>query len=107
MPPMTAEEREQFYDREIAPVLLELARKCQDSGLSMATMVEWAPGETGETIAMAADASIKMRMAVWAIQAHGNVDSLIMALMSYGRRNGHNSVCLKILEGTKEKQDAD
>jgi hypothetical protein len=96
---MTAEEREQFYDSEIAPALLELARKCQNNGLSIAAMVEWEPGETGKTAALAQGSGVGIRMAETAMQAHGNVDVLIFALMKYGREHGHNSICLKVLEG--------
>jgi hypothetical protein len=59
----TAEEREAFYDREIAPVLMELAGKCQENGLSIAAMVEWDPGETGRTAALTANAGFGIRMA--------------------------------------------
>lgn len=90
----TAEEREQFYDSEIAPVLLDLARKCKESGLSIAAMVEWDPGETGRTVALAGDSGFGIRMAEAAMQAHGNVDSLIFALMKFGSEKGHGSVCL-------------
>ena len=62
---MTPEEREQFYDREIAPTLLELARKCQDNGLSMVAMVEWEPGETGRTACLAAGAGVGIGWPNW------------------------------------------
>jgi hypothetical protein len=97
-PPMTPEEREQFYDPEIAPTLLELARKCQDNGLSTVAMVEWEPGETGRTACPAAGAGVGIRMAELAMQARGNVDSLILALMKYGKEHGHSSVGLRLLE---------
>jgi hypothetical protein len=92
------EEREQFYDREIAPVLLDLARRCQNNGLSIAAMVEWAPGETGRTPALAAGSGVGIRVAELAMQARGNVDSLLLALMKYGKKHGHNSVFLHLLE---------
>ena len=95
---MTPEEREDFYDREVAPVLLDLAKKCQDNGLSIAAMVEWDPGETGNTAAIAAKAGFGIRMAEAAMQARGNVDSLIFAIQKYTKEHGHNSICLKMLE---------
>jgi hypothetical protein len=95
---MSPEEREQFYDREIAPALLELGRKCQAKGLSMAAEVEWAPGEGGTTATLAASAGFGIRMAHLAMQARGNVDSLILALMKYGKEHGHSSVGLRLLE---------
>jgi hypothetical protein len=101
---MTTEEREQLYDCEIAPALLELASKCQDNGLSLAAMVEWEPGETGRTAALAAGSGFGIRMVEAAIRASGNVDSLIFALMKYGREHGHSSACLQLLERSGQTQ---
>jgi isoleucyl-tRNA synthetase len=84
---MTPEAREKFYDNEIAPVLMTLAGKCQDNGLSMVTKRP----ATWTTRCFTADASFGIRMADVAAQARGNVDSLIFALMKYGREHGHNS----------------
>ncbi len=94
---MTPEEREDFYDREIAPALMELAGKCQSNGLSMVAMAEWAPEGSGRTAALVENSSFAIRMAEVAIKSRGNVDSLIMALMKYAGEHGHSSVCLKQL----------
>jgi hypothetical protein len=94
---MTPEESEDFYDREVAPVLMDLAGKCQDKGLSIVAMVEWDPGETGRTAALAGNAGFGIRMAHTAMQSHGNVDSLIMAIMKYATEHGHSSACLHLL----------
>lgn len=94
---MTPEEREAFYDSEIAPGLMGLAKKCQDNGLSIAAVVEWDPGETGRTVALAANAGFGLRMTEVAIRSAGNVDALIMALMKYATEHGHSSMCLKQL----------
>jgi hypothetical protein len=96
----TAEEREAFYDREIAPILLELAKKCEDNGLSLVAMAEWEPGETGRTAALAAGSGVDIRMVEMAMRSHGNADSLIFALIKYGKEHGHSSICLQML-GTK------
>lgn len=97
---MTPKEREDFYDREVAPVLMEIAKKCQDNGLSIAAMVEWEPGETGRTAALSADAGFGIRMTEAAMQARGNVDSLIFAIQKYAKTHGRNSICLHLLERT-------
>jgi hypothetical protein len=95
---MTPEAREQFYDHEIAPALLDLARKCQENGLSIAVMVEWEPGETGRTVALSANSGFGIRMVEVAMRANGNVDNLILALMKYGKEHGHSSVRLTMLD---------
>jgi hypothetical protein len=94
---VTPDERETFYDEQIAPVLLDLAKKCQDNGLSIAAMVEWDPGETGRTAALAGNSGFGIRMVEMAMRCHGNVDSLIMGLMKYGTEHGHNSASLHLL----------
>jgi hypothetical protein len=95
---MTQEEREVFYDREIAPALLDLARKCESNGLSLVAMTEWWPGETGLTATVREGAGIKLRMTQWAAAVNGNVDALIMQLQKHGREHGHNSLFLSVLE---------
>lgn len=97
---MTPEEREAFYDAEVAPALLELARKCEAGGLSFVASVEWSPDETGETLTIRSDAGVKIRMAAMAVQAHGNADALIGALVRYGETHGHNSAYLHLLGKT-------
>lgn len=55
--------KEKFYDTEIAPELLRLAKLCQDKGLSFVAGVEWAPGDLGRTAALTAEAGEGMRKA--------------------------------------------
>src|SRR5690554_1481194 len=40
---------EQEYDEIIAPMLLEVARKVSELGMSLIARVEWEPGESGIT----------------------------------------------------------
>lgn len=98
---MTTEEKETFYDEEIAPALFDLATKCQQKGLSLLAAVEYVPGAYGETAAMEPDASISMRMIRWASQANGNLDALVFAAQRWtDEENGgvHGSAVLKLLE---------
>lgn len=90
-------ENETFYDNEIAPRLTELARACEDRGMSFIASVEYAPSETGSTILLSADSSFQSRLMDLATRCNGNVDSLIFALMKYAREHGHSSMCLKQL----------
>jgi hypothetical protein len=36
---MTPEEREAFYDKEIAPALMALAKRCEEAGMSIVAQV--------------------------------------------------------------------
>lgn len=99
---MTQEEREAFYDAEIAPILRDLSGKCRENGLSFLAVVEWAPGEQGRTLSLAPPSGHGIRWADAAARANGNADGLIMGLMQEGREHGHNSICLHQL-GIPEK----
>jgi hypothetical protein len=94
---MTPEEREAFYDAEVAPELLRLAGLCEDRGISLVALAEWEPGETGRTVTIAKDASFQPRLVDTAIRSHGNVDTLVLALMRYATEHGHSSACMHLL----------
>lgn len=94
---MNPEDREAFYDAEIAPALLALGKKCQDNGLSIVAEVEWLPGEGGTTATLQSGSGVGIRLVHLAAKARGNVDALILALMRHGKEHGHSSACLKLL----------
>lgn len=85
---------EEFYDSEIAPKLMEMARACEARGMSFVACVEYAPEETGETAVLAAGSGIKARMAYWGVKARGNVDSFMIAAQRHAREHGHSSLFL-------------
>lgn len=97
---------EEFYDKEIAPALAQLASQCKNRGMSLLAHVEFdgvgfPPLSIGTTASLEKDCSFAMRMAYMAGMS-ANVDALILALMKYGRKNGHSSICLAQL-GVPEK----
>jgi hypothetical protein len=94
---MTPTEREAFYDSEIAPRLLELARLCQDNEISLVCAANWGTDDQDRTVTLQPHAPMSIKMTEVAAQANGNADSLIMALMKHGREHGHNSMCLHLL----------
>ncbi len=85
---------EQIYDEQIAPKLLALAKECEEAGLSLVATCEWLPGESGETAFINKEASFAVRMVHTAIKAHGNVDTMMFALVKYARQHGHSSIFL-------------
>lgn len=94
---MSPQEREAFYDTEIAPVLRDLATRCQANGLSFLAVVEWEPGESGRTFYQTPPSGLGIRWADAAARANGNADNLIMGLMKHGQEHGHSSACLHLL----------
>ena len=97
-------EKERYYDEHIAPKLQALALDCQSRGLSLLALCEFEPGKSGQTRAYQDDASFSMKLADVAARAQGNVDSLLIALLSHARQHGHNSLLLQqLLEPSPEK----
>lgn len=94
---MTDAEREHFYDAEIAPVLLALARRCREQGLSFVACVGWGGMDTGATVSMEEIAAPTLRMVRYAALCRNNVDVLINALVQDGARLGHSSIFLERL----------
>lgn len=88
---------EELYDREFAPVLLELARKAEQAGMSFVATVEWAPGEGGSTVKLQEKRSISIEMAAVCARARNNADTIALHLMKLGHKHGHASVCLEVL----------
>lgn len=89
---------EEFYDAEIAPKLLALARVCHERGISFAASVEYGLGNTGETVLLADNPGIKMLIAAWGIRCHGNVDDLMIAIQKHAAKHGHSSMILNLLK---------
>jgi hypothetical protein len=74
---MTPEEKENFYDTEIAPKLLEIGRLCIKNKLSIVCAVEWDPENRsyGSTNCLQKDASLPMRTAVMTLKTGSNIQS--------------------------------
>ncbi len=89
---------ERFYDEEIAPALRDLAKRCEERGLSMIAAVEYNPGEHGRTVTLREGHSMVMKNAHAALLAGLNMDALIGHIVRMGREHGnHSSMYLKML----------
>lgn len=99
---------EEFYDKEIAPKLLKLVAKCKERKMAFLASVEYNPAEhgIGQTIFTPPDAvdqlSATQRLIHWSARAKGNVDALIMACITHGKKHGHNSIYLNQLGAKSE-----
>jgi hypothetical protein len=96
---------ETFYDKEIAPDLLRLAKLCETNGMSFLAQVEFARDEVADTCTIVKGAGVKTRMVYMAIRARGNVDALAMSLMRYAEIHGHSSAALRLM-GVPERPKA-
>lgn len=93
---------EEFYDKEIAPVLSELGAKCQARDMPFCAGVEIQPGLFGETCFLGPRASATMRVAHYNFRANGNIDALFGAIIRDAKKNGHSSFNLSVM-GVPEK----
>jgi hypothetical protein len=83
-------DKEQFYDEQIAPVLLDLANRCKDAGLSMISTVQYGPenDQRGTTALLQPDASLPMMMAHRCIMTAPNIDAYMIGLARYCNEKG-------------------
>lgn len=94
---------EEFYDTEVAPALLAIAKKCEDRKMSFVACVEYDPENAGigRTEVQQPDEggrlSAAQRLVHWAARAHGNIDKLFMACDRHGHEHGHSSMYLSQL----------
>lgn len=76
----TERTREQIYDEDIAPVLFELGEKLKQLNMSMVAVVEYSPGERGDTYVMGNDSGLEMHMLTLCAKSVPNVDRYILNL---------------------------
>lgn len=80
-------DKEDFYDNEIAPMLLEVSKRCEAMEVSFIAVAEYEHGKRGRTATISSDAGLEMRMLDLCARAGSNIDAYIIALIRYCRRN--------------------
>lgn len=91
-------EREAAYDKEIAPELLRIARRCEELGLSFVAQVAWGDQEGGSTVKLTDELWPASRIAAYAARANGNADHLIKWLLADAEKHGNGSMYLALLK---------
>ena len=66
---------EEIYDKEIAPLLKQLAERCQAAGLSFLAVCEYEKGNVGITAKVRKDADPILRMTTYAMSRKGTPTS--------------------------------
>ena len=81
---------EQFYDDEIAPLLVELAKECSERGMSFLASVQYGSNDDqrGDTVLLQPDASLPMAMVRHCMKTAPNIDSYMIGLARYCREKG-------------------
>lgn len=96
---------EEFYDAEIAPVLLRLGKQCEAHGMPFLACVDW--GEMARTEYLPTESKFPIRLATWAARAQGDVDSLMIAVLKYADKHGHSSLIVSQLQPTTPPRSGD
>lgn len=81
---------EHWYDTEIAPHLLAVAKACEAKGVSCVFVVEYSPGIRGRTYHLEKNIGIEMSMISLCVTAELNVDGHTFGLMRYCRATDYN-----------------
>ena len=77
---------------------MRLAKLCEARGLPFVSCVQYGPEDTLETCMLPPNPGIKSLMAYWGVKAHGNVDSLMIAVQRHAMKHGHSSAVLSLLK---------
>ena len=103
---MTPEERAAYYDAEIAPALFALGKACEERGITLLAMCQWAPGEGASTFCIpAGQRDCHVRSVTYAMKARGNADLLFSAVSRAAKEHGHSSAILYTLGVPTTPQD--
>lgn len=79
---------EEWYDKEIAPILLELANKCGDRGMAFVSVVEYEAGKRSQTTRLPDGSGLAMVMLNHCAKMGENVDGYVLGLKRYCDING-------------------
>lgn len=106
---MAKKKNEKIYDQELAPLLMQVGKRCQELGISFIACVEYDAKNQGigRTEFMMPDEKGKLsasqRLTHWAARAKGNIDALFIICDRHGKKHGHSSVYLQ-MAGNKNIQ---
>jgi hypothetical protein len=81
---MDAQQRKQFYLKEIAPALSDLMGKCNEAGISFLAAIEWDRDVRECTFNRTAETSDQFNIAITAIECnrtYAGVDSFLLEMM--------------------------
>ncbi|MDQ5882593.1 MAG: hypothetical protein QG616_2427 [Pseudomonadota bacterium] len=92
-------EGEAWYDAEIAPALADLAKRCNERGMSFMAVVEYQSGDRGGTYMLTEDAGLSMQMLQLCSRTAPNVDAYIMNLKRHCKAVGQDISGSFVLRG--------
>ena len=79
---------EAWYDTEIAPVLMELAEKCQAKRVPFIAVVEYAHNQRAGTYFVPPEAGLSQRLVYLCAKTAPNVDAFVIEAKRYCTKHG-------------------
>lgn len=79
---------EAIYDEQIAPLLMQAGKICEEHGLPMVAVVEYAKEQRGETRLLPDGAGLAMLMLSWLAASGNNIDSFLIKLIRFCNSEG-------------------
>ena len=72
-----------LYDKTIGPMLLEVAKKANELGMTLVARVEWKP-DVGEITWAGPITSASQHLTFYAAHSGGNIDLMLIRLLNSG-----------------------
>jgi len=79
---------ESIYDEQIAPLLLQAGKLCEQHGLAMAAVVEYEKEKRGETRVLPDGAGLAMVMLSMLAASGNNIDKFLMGVIRHCNQEG-------------------
>ncbi len=81
---------EKFYDKELAPKLLEIAKLCEGKGIPFLAIVEYDQNMIARTQVQTPDEGIEMVMVRHCAKTAPNIDGYVIGLARWAHKHGIN-----------------
>ena len=79
---------EAIYDEQIAPLLIQAGKLCEQHGLAMVAVVEYGKEQRGETRLLPDGAGLAMHMLSMLAASGNNIDSYLLKLIRFCNQEG-------------------
>ena len=79
---------EAIYDEQIAPLLMQAGKLCEQHGLAMVAVVEYDKEKRGETRCLPEGSGLAMRMLSMLAASGNNIDRFLTGVIRFCNREG-------------------
>ncbi len=79
---------EAIYDEQVAPLLMQAAKLCEENGLALVAVVEYDQGDRGETRVIPKNAGLAMHMLSMLAASGHNIDGFLLKVIRFCNQQG-------------------